>query len=213
MADQAVRRPRLSADERRAAIVSAAVRLFAEKGFRGATTRELAASVGVTEPVLYQHFATKGELYTAILESISTISRQCPDEGLARAIESGDDRAFFTQLANRLLGWYEDSPEVIRLLLFSALEGHELSDIFFERQIVVYYEMLTDYIRKRMDDGVFRPMDAYLAARAFTGMISHQGLSLAVFGCREISEKRWQVVELTVDVFLRGMTVSRSEPV
>ena len=60
-------KPRMSSEERRAAIVHAACRLFAERGFRGTTTRELAAAVGVTEPVLYEHFRTKRDLYSAII--------------------------------------------------------------------------------------------------------------------------------------------------
>ena len=59
----------MKSDERRDAIVHSAIHLFAEKGFRGATTRELAAAAGVTEPVLYQHFRTKSDLYSAIIEA------------------------------------------------------------------------------------------------------------------------------------------------
>ena len=49
---------RMRSVERRAAIVRSASRLFAEKGFSGATTRELASALAVSEPVLYQHFRT-----------------------------------------------------------------------------------------------------------------------------------------------------------
>ena len=47
---------RLDSDERRQAIVEAAVPLFARKGFSGATTRELAEAAGVSEALLYRHF-------------------------------------------------------------------------------------------------------------------------------------------------------------
>ena len=60
---------RMRGEERYAAIVRCAIRLFAEKGFRGATTRELASALGVTEPVLYRHFPTKRDLYNAIIEA------------------------------------------------------------------------------------------------------------------------------------------------
>src|SRR5579862_4887517 len=60
---------RMKSEDRRAAIVHSAIHVFAEKGFRGATTRELAAAPGVTEPILYQHFRTKGELYSGIIEA------------------------------------------------------------------------------------------------------------------------------------------------
>ena len=58
----------MKGNDRRAAIVSAAISLFSEKGFSGTTTRELAARVHVTEPVLYQHFRAKRDLYRAIIE-------------------------------------------------------------------------------------------------------------------------------------------------
>ncbi|MFM9597624.1 TetR/AcrR family transcriptional regulator, partial [Streptomyces scabiei] len=81
---------RLSRAERRAAIIEAAIELFSEKGFRGTTTRELAQAVGVSEPVLYQHFATKKELYIAILsEKAVAGERAIPDFCPASAGASG----------------------------------------------------------------------------------------------------------------------------
>jgi TetR/AcrR family transcriptional regulator, transcriptional repressor of aconitase len=58
---------RLDSDERRKAIVSAAVPLFARNGFAGTTTRELAAAAGVSEALLFKHFPSKQSLYREIL--------------------------------------------------------------------------------------------------------------------------------------------------
>ncbi len=57
-------RERLTGPQRRVAILNAAIDLFASRGFQGTTTREIAAAVGVTEPVLYQHFETNGPSLT-----------------------------------------------------------------------------------------------------------------------------------------------------
>lgn len=57
---------RLSAVERKAAIVRAALPLFAQKGFARTTTRDLAKAAGVSEPLLYRHFPSKEALYLAI---------------------------------------------------------------------------------------------------------------------------------------------------
>src|SRR5574341_482023 len=83
---------RMPGEERRAAIAAAAVRLFAERGFRGATTRELAAAAGVTEPVLYQHFKTKRDLYGAIIESKSREGGQKVLARLEPYLNTCDDR-------------------------------------------------------------------------------------------------------------------------
>lgn len=59
---------RLDSDERRKAIVRAAVPLFARKGFAGTTTRELAEAAGISEALLFRHFSSKQSLYCEILQ-------------------------------------------------------------------------------------------------------------------------------------------------
>lgn len=58
---------RLDSDERRKAIVTAAIPLFAGKGFAGTTTRELAEVAGISEALLFRHFPSKVSLYREIL--------------------------------------------------------------------------------------------------------------------------------------------------
>lgn len=61
---------RLPAAERRLALVEAAVRVFTQGSYRGATTAEIAREAGVSEPILYRHFASKRELYIACLDHV-----------------------------------------------------------------------------------------------------------------------------------------------
>jgi len=60
---------KLSSDERRAAIIHAVRRVFADKGFHGTTTRELALAAGVSEALLYKHFPTKEALFLAMQQT------------------------------------------------------------------------------------------------------------------------------------------------
>src|SRR5919112_6794415 len=60
---------RLSAEERRQAIVEAVRDVFASKGFDGSTTRELAKAAGVSEALMYKHFPSKELLYAAMLDA------------------------------------------------------------------------------------------------------------------------------------------------
>jgi AcrR family transcriptional regulator len=61
-------RKRLSAAQRRETIEDAATGLFAEHGYQGASIDEIARRSGVTPPVVYDHFASKQELYRSLLE-------------------------------------------------------------------------------------------------------------------------------------------------
>ncbi|MBE7491417.1 MAG: TetR/AcrR family transcriptional regulator [Planctomycetes bacterium] len=60
-------RKRMSKNDRRVQLMDAAARLFARSSYDQVTTAELARAAGVTEPVIYQHFATKLDLYVAVL--------------------------------------------------------------------------------------------------------------------------------------------------
>src|SRR5436305_3719371 len=71
---------KLSAQERREAIIKAVRRAFAEKGFHGTTTRELAEAAGVSEALLFKHFPSKEALYTAMH---SSCCQQAAGEGRA----------------------------------------------------------------------------------------------------------------------------------
>ena len=54
--------------DRRQQIIAAAMELFAKKGFRGTTTRDLATQADVNEAIIFRYFKTKEELYSAIIE-------------------------------------------------------------------------------------------------------------------------------------------------
>jgi len=199
------KRERLDAEQRRARIVETAIQLFADKGFRGTTTRELATAVGVTEAVLYQHFPSKRDLYEAILQRIVRTEETHPDELLQRACERGDDLAFFKRLAQLVLDWHEQTPALLRLVLYAALEGHELAQLFFERQILRYYDMVTRYVQRRQNEGALRRMDPKLVVGIFTGMIGHFVFMKVVFGADLLGANRDAQLNRLVSVFLEGV--------
>jgi AcrR family transcriptional regulator len=197
---------RLSSQDRRSAILKAAIRLFSERGFRGVTTRELAASVGVSEPVLYQHFPSKKELYTAIIEESNDQHYRDALEGLAKMAESANDEQFFTHLAQAMVQWHEQKPELIRLKFFSNLEGHELMEEFHDKQARPFIEVIVGYIEKRMEQGAFLEVNPLVAALAFCGTIGHYCQSTVLFRssiCQSIC--REEMVSLSVKLFLNGI--------
>jgi AcrR family transcriptional regulator len=74
---------RLPAAERKAAVVETACRIFARGSYRGCTTAQIARELGVTEPVLYRHFASKRELYLACLDEVWGQVRELWEKALA----------------------------------------------------------------------------------------------------------------------------------
>ena len=198
---------RMKSGERRQAILEAAIALFAENGFRGTTTRRLAAAVGVTEPVLYQHFRTKQELYGAIIEAKAGQAAERASK-LRKAAEEGTDEEFLTMLAQLILRRYEEDPEMSRLLLFSCLERHEMSGLFFDRLFQEFNKVVTGYLRKRIAEGAFREVSPEIAARSIIGAFAHQGLMRLLFPGKIAPPDRARIADETARMLLDGIRSS-----
>lgn len=195
---------RLRAAERREQIVHAAVDLFSRRGFRGTTTREIAEGVGISEAAVFKYFATKEELYCAIIEAKAQTEQVIAMAAAAAA--RLDDAGLFRAVAMHFMEQTERDPTFMRLLFFSALEGHELSEMFFRSRVRRLHEFLADYIRAGTAAGRFRRLDPLVAARAFLGMVSHNLLIHELFGVkRELGQGVPEVVETFVSLFLRGL--------
>jgi len=169
---------RMAGDERRLQILKVAMRLFSQRGFRGTTTKEIAQAAGVSEAMVFRHFATKEELYSAILDHKACLHDDLdPLQKVAEAIRRKDDHAVFEGLALDALNQHDRDPEFQRLLLHSALEQHELAHMFWEKFVRRVYQSLRAYIRQRQRDGAFRSLEPFVIVRAFIGMIIHHSLN------------------------------------
>ena len=198
-------RKKLTAAERRSQIVTAATNLFSARGFRGVTTKDLAKACGVSEPVLYEHFADKNELYFALLEE-ACLDHQDIELKIDEAFASNAAPAeFFLNLAEMIIRFLDKNPNIFRLILFSALEGHSLAELHFEHRMKPFQAMLMRRIRADIASGALRPCDPSVAARVFIGMINQYFLFDIHFGFAVAKTSRKKVVEGMVNIFLNGI--------
>jgi AcrR family transcriptional regulator len=169
----------MAGEERRDQILRVAVSLFSNRGFRGTTTKEIAQAAGVSEAMVFRHFATKEELYAAILDHKACAGSGSfePEVMAAEAIKRKDDRGVFESLALGALNQHDDDPEFQRLLLYSALEKHKLAEMFFDNFVRKVYEFLGTYIRERQREGALLEMDPAIVVRCFIGMVMHHSLN------------------------------------
>ena len=186
-------------------ILETAVKLFSEKGFNGTTTKEIAELAGVNEALIFRYFSTKRELYSAIIErKIKEEPRlEIPLEGLQ---DTRDDCEVFESLARRMIERARMDSAFIRILYFSALEGHELSTMFFETYVSYLRKLLSDYIEKGINEGLFRRVNSFLAGRAFIGMVANYIIARELFG-EKGNEKPTDedVIGCFTDIFLYGI--------
>src|SRR5438552_3754058 len=123
---------KLSSEERRAAIVKAVRRVFAENGFHGTTTRALAEAAGVSEALLFKHFPNKEALYSAM--QMSCCHAQDPVLQRLKALEPSTSTLvaivhflFSRKLGERSAG--DDEEIQMRLMCRSLMEDGEFANL------------------------------------------------------------------------------------
>lgn len=161
---------------------------------------------GVNEALLFRHFETKDHLYAAILaERSNEVQVGEALEAMARHAEARADEAYFAEFAQRLLEWYKEQPDFLRLMLYSALEQHEMASLFRQKQVQPFYDSMVEYIRTRQREGAFRQMRAVIAVRAFIGMVAHHALVVNVFGDVQPRISNSEAVRSFTAIFLAGL--------
>ena len=190
-------------------VMEAALQLFVEKGIEGTTTREIAQGLDISEALMFKYFPSKEALYQAIIRKKTDGSEEMlfPKE----AMQAKDDQQVFQAIASYFIRKNTEDPTFMRLILYSSLEGHDLSNIFFENHATERTRLLSKYIRQRIKEKAFKKVPPMLAARAFMGMVIHYVQTEEIHGMKATSRfSQKKVVSTLVDAFLNGLKGNQS---
>jgi AcrR family transcriptional regulator len=107
-------RKRLTLEQRRSRILAAATRIFAHRGYDGASMSGIATAAGITKPVLYDHFASKDELFETLLRSIRD---GLLAKGRTIGQSSAGDDVKFRSAIDAFFAFVEAQPDAAKILL------------------------------------------------------------------------------------------------
>jgi AcrR family transcriptional regulator len=151
----------------REAILEAALRLFADKGYFGTSLRDVASAVGVRESALYNYFKSKEALFEALILA----HRQDKDERLAEfaAAPIADGRALLERLTMASLESFVTPREerLFRLLMSDGIRLARTGRINLYERLGSGRERLQEIMRRLMRDGFLRTADPQLTAIHF----------------------------------------------
>src|ERR1035438_4729289 len=168
------RKSRMHADDRHRQLLRVAIDVFARNGFSGTKTKDIALAAGVSEAILFRHFATKEDLYHAILdmkEDKDDLDQRTSD--LQALMDARDDRGVFVNVAKQILASFSEDPAFHRLLMYASLEGHIMANLFRERFVLPTGHLLRKYIGQRQKEGAFRRCDPQVAVMFSLGSFVH----------------------------------------
>jgi AcrR family transcriptional regulator len=163
-------RLRLSAEERRAAVLECACHVFAKGGYQGATTAEIARGAGVTEPILYRHFASKRDLYLACLSEAWTECRAMWEAAIA---EEPDPSFWMGAMGRSYLSAKDKRGHVATLWVQALTDASDDPEIrrFVKRHMREVHRFVADVIRRAQETGgIVRDRDPEAEAWIFIGL-------------------------------------------
>ncbi len=181
---QAPRPHRASADPTRDRILAAALDLFAERSFDGATTRAIAERAGVTQPLLNYHFSSKDELWRAAVDSMFASLTETQRDRLAGL--RGVEEATTARLMIREFIWFSArNPQLHRIITQECKADSARMDYLVEHHVRPLYEATTAMLRQLRARGVVRDIPVEHLYYVITGA----GPTMFVLGpeCRRLT--------------------------
>jgi AcrR family transcriptional regulator len=192
--------------DRRRQILEAALKVFAEEGFAGATIKGIAREAGIRSPALiYWYFEGKEAVLRAVVEERLPVVRLAahPEELAHRPPEE-----VLPVLARGYLESFEDpqTARMFQLLISEAVRSPELAERFYESGPLHVFRFLVSYLERQVELGRLREHDPQSAVRAFMGPLIAYLFSRHVFPpLRAGLPERDRYVEEVVGIFLDGL--------
>jgi AcrR family transcriptional regulator len=190
-------------DETREKLLEATYQLISEKGYMGATTKEIAASAGVSELTLFRKFGKKELLFEEMLKSYTFLPRL---QDLLTDIHELPLGEGLTAIGVRLLGTLRERRPMFQILLSEMAHYPEKVRTVYQQMIVEIGTTLESYLRERQARGEVAPGDLGDTTRFFLRALVMTFQYESIILKKEMSnESIRDNVEKLVEIFLNGI--------
>lgn len=201
-------RPGPSRRDRREAILQVSLRLFARNGFHGTSMRDIAREANIADGLIYHYFASKRDLFRAIIEEYSflPVLRTLPE-----LAEQLDLRALLIVVARGFFDVLKRNPELTRVLLQEVQVFPEEKEAFFADAVGESITELAAILDARMDDRSRAQVDPQVAARIFFNALLAFFVEQEILGGKHLlPADETDYVEHLVDMVVRRTGPGRS---
>ncbi|MGC4114132.1 MAG: TetR/AcrR family transcriptional regulator [Myxococcales bacterium] len=190
--------------DRREAILQAAVRVFAKKGYHGCRIADVAREAGVAYGLVYHYFHNKEDLLSSVFdESFGHFVRLLE----AIAATEGPSAQKVEEMVAAAFDAYQTDPESIRVLVLEVLRSPVFREAEQRGAFQQAIKQIAAVLRRGIERGELRPIDPFVAATSLFGAIE-MGLTTLVMETPGADKRHLDAARQgIVDVFLLGVSV------
>ena len=194
-------------DKTRDKLLEATLQLISEKGYLGATTREIAAKAGVSELTLFRKFGKKEKLFEEMLESYTFLPR------LRDLIEEVDEmpvKEGLNTIGTRFLKTLQERRPLAQIMLSEMSHYPQKVRRIYQQMIDNLAKTLKSYLEIRKDRGEVRPIDMDFASYAYLRVLFMTFAYESIIKEQRMSDERIEhTVREAVTIFLNGIAPGR----
>jgi AcrR family transcriptional regulator len=187
-------------------MMSAALAIFSEHGFRGATMDRIAEAAGVTKGTIYLYFPNKEALFIETLRVHTEGLLELLPEFEIRAGEDIEEVAGVLAQALMSLLLQPAMAKVFPLFVAEVKHLPALKRLYLEEWLPRTNLYLAEVLRQGMAAGIFRALDPVIAARSLLGMFGTFVLTQEVFEAKAVTPMKADAIAATIiAIFFRGV--------
>ncbi len=191
-------------------IINAAIKVFSEKGFEGATTSEIAQEAGVAEGTIFRHFGTKkGILQGILISAVTSFQKPQIMTYLAELIEKGDARTLVHVIKEQLNAIQQQLP-LLKMLFYEAQFHTEVQEIIVDRIAKPILDLLSQSIEKQKNMGEFRRFDANLMVISLISSLWGYVVWKQIAPEQEILDEE-EALEQLLNIWLKGVVANSQD--
>jgi AcrR family transcriptional regulator len=187
---------------RRDQILTAAISVFAEKGFQRATIRDVAKAAGIADGTIYNYFENKTALIMGILNRMNDTEDR--DSDMGQAIGQDLHKFFEDYIGQRYSYMNDEGLEILRAILPEVLVNPELRTMYMEQIISPTFAVSEKHFAKLVEDGTVRPLDVPLTLRVISATFLGL-LLLRIMGDPVVANQWDDLPEAVVSMTLDGL--------
>lgn len=183
----------------RQALIEAACRLFTRDGYAATSIRNIAAEAGITGGSVYNHFAGKEEIFTAVILAYHPIMRVLPS---LNQVQGENSEELIRHAAYALVETMEKDPALFTLI---AIEIIELKGQHLPILVSQMMPHVQEFIGRVYADGKLRPKEPMSFFSSFVGMLMGYALMRYMSQGVEILKNASPSLDEHLEIFLRGV--------
>jgi AcrR family transcriptional regulator len=189
-------------EARRTQILLGAAKVFAEKGYHKATTKEVAQAAGVAEGTIYNYFTNKRELLLAMIDLIGAQSLK----NIVVDAPPADPKVLLTMILRNRYQLLEQYGHLIAPIMAEVFNDADLREAVYHQILMPIISHLEQYIQAHINSGEFRPIDPMLVTRGVIGAnIINFAIKLSGLDPRYENISADEMIEQLVSLFLDGL--------